>query len=501
MLEALELLVLAAAPWPLYRALAIPHFRRFYTCFAICTLILLLLYAVAVVSLALYLPSLLPVATMLALAGLAAERWRARSDYGKARKLPPGSLALVPRLPWLDHRFYLKQARRHGPVFKFSLYFKPMACIVGADLGHDLLQSHGDALRAPPVRFNRIIPGGFLRYMEGSTHAHYRRILQNGFAPSVLEQCDDYTRTRVRAALAGMARSGGGIGPRSPLSEMFLVILLHLFFGVSDDSGAFGRLRKLYERIDVRKAACSSVKKEQEIAVEITRLIRQQVELLEKQSPGGETPPSCVLVKILRDDPAALVDETILLNLVYMVQVGRNDMTGLLMWILKKLADHPEFIRQLRDQIGPVGDHEAVVRAELAELIVKETLRLEQSEFLSRKASADIHFKGFTIPRGWLVRICVREGHRDPDRFRDPERFDPHRFEGHGHRTRAYSPLGMLGHSCLGAQIVSHVGRTFVTELARGFDLRVVSDGPREFGVAHWTPSSAFRINLQARSA
>ena len=115
MLETFELIVLAFAPWPLYRALAIPTFRRFYTCFAIGVFVFLVVYAVAIAILAIYLPVILHVAAMLAIAILFWERWRARSDYGKAKKLPPGSLALVPRAPWIDHRFYLKQAEENGP--------------------------------------------------------------------------------------------------------------------------------------------------------------------------------------------------------------------------------------------------------------------------------------------------------------------------------------------------------------------------------------------------
>ena len=505
MLEALELLVLAVAPWPLYRALTIASFRRFYRCFAVYTVTLLLLYAATVVSLAVFLPSLLHVATALALTGLAAERWRARSAYGKARRLPPGSLSLVPRGPRLDHRFYLKQARRHGPVFKISLFFKPTVCIVGAGLGHQLLQSRGAALRAPAARFSQFIPLGFLRYMEGSTHTHYRKILGSGFAPAVLENCDGGIRSDVRAALADLARSGaragdGGISPRAALHDMLLVILLRLFFGLPAHDSAGWRFRQLYESINVRKAICRSARKEKAVAAEIVRLVRQQIAVYDKHVLEGRTSPSCVLARIRRQHPDALADETVLLNLVYMVQVARSDMTGLLMWILKMLGDHPEYLRQVRDQLDAGCLDETAPLHQLAALIVKETLRLEQSEFLSREATADIDFNGFTIPRGWLVRICIREGHRDPALFADPERFDPQRFVAHGSGMNGYSPLGMLGHSCIGAQIVSQVGQIFVFELARGFDLTLVADGPREFGADHWTPGSTFRINLQTRT-
>lgn len=497
MLEALELLVLAAAPWPLYRALTLASFRRHYARFVVGILVLLTLHAAVAVSLALFLPGLLHGAALLALAGLAAERWRARSDYGKAKGLPPGSLALVPAAPRRDHRFYLEQSRRHGPIFKVSLHFRPMVCIVGAGLGSELLQSHAAALRAPEPRYSRNIPGGFLRYMEGGTHRHYRRILQTGLAPAVLEDGEAETRRQVRATLAAMARDGGS-SPRPALSDMLLAILLRLFFGTAEGGGTGRRLMQLYGSIDVRKTARRSARTEKAVAGEIARLARRQIEDAAQQARQGETPPACILASIAQHHPEALADDTMLLNLVYMVQVARTDMTGLLMWILKQLGDHPETLGQLRHQLG--RDPAAAPPPRLAELIVKETLRLEQSEFLSREAVADIDFKGFRIPRGWLVRVCIREGHRDPARFAEPERFDPHRFLAQSYGPREYSPLGMLGHACIGAQIVSRIGQIFVTELARSFDLAIVADGPREFGVDHWTPSSTFRIALRPRT-
>jgi (+)-abscisic acid 8'-hydroxylase len=504
MLETIELVVLAAAPWPLYRALAIPPFRRFYTCFAIGVLVFLVVYALAAVLLAIYLPALLHAAAILAIAILCWERWRARSDYGKAGKLPPGSLALVPREPWIDHRFYLKQAKENGPVFKASLFFRPMICVVGADQGHELLREHGDVLRAPPVRFNRFIPGGFLRYMEGDDHARYRKLFQAGIARSVLQDCAESIESDVRDSLDSITNSSEntgdlGVNPRAAFREMLLSILLRLFFGISKDAGAFGRLCELYEKLDIRKAACGTAKREIEVAREIAEIVKQQADSVKKRSIEGTPAPASFLAEILKHEPNAACDDTVILNLVYMVQVARTDMTGLLMWVLKKMSDNFEAVEQLRLQTSDLENQPRPTGPQFASAIVKETLRLDQSEYLYRKAQVNIQFKGFAIPKGWLVRICIREGHRNPKIFPDPERFDPHRFVGRIYGTKEYSPLGLLGHSCLGAQLVDLVGRTFVTVLANDFDWRVVSDGPREFAAAHWATSSKFRINLRAR--
>ncbi len=504
MLETFELSVLAFAPWPLYRALAIPTFRRFYTCFAIRVFVFLVVYAVAIASLAIYLPVILHVAAMLAIAILFWERWRARSDYGKAKKLPPGSLALVPRGPLIDHLFYLKQAEENGPIFKVSFFFRPMVCVVGADQGHEFLREHGDALRAPPVRFNRFIPRGFIRYMEGDDHARYRKLFQAGTAWSVLKDCAKSIESGVRDSLNSIANSSEntgnrGINPRAAFHEMQLWILLRLFFGISEDPYVFRRLCELYENIDIRRAGCGSAKREIKVAREIAEIVKQQADFVKKRAIEGTPIPASFLAEILKHEPYVVSGDTVILNLVYMVQVARTDMTGLLMWVVKKMSDNFEVVEQLRLQNSDLDNHPRPAGSQLAGAIVKETLRLEQSERLYRKAHDNIQFKGFAIPQGWLIRICIREGHRNPEIFADPERFDPHRFIEHDYRTREYSPLGMLSHSCLGTQIVDFVGRTFVTVLTTDFDWVVVSDGPREHDAGHWTPSSKFRIKLWAR--
>ena len=504
MLETIELVVLAFAPWPLYRALAIPPFRRFYTCFAIGVLVFLVVYALAVALLAIYLPVLLHAAAILAIGILFWERWRARSDYGKVRNLPPGSLALVPREPWIDHRFYLKQAKVNGPVFKASLFFRPMICVVGADQGHELLREHGDALRAPSVRFNRFIPRGLLRYMEGDDHARYRKLFQTGIARSVLQDSAESIESDVRNSLNGIANSSEntgalGVNPRAAFREMLLLILLRLFFGISEDADVFQRLCKLYEKLDIRKAACGSGKREVEAAREIAEIVKQQADFAKKQAIDGIPTPASFLAEILKHEPQVISDDTVILNLVYTVQVACTDMTSLLMWVAKKMSDNFEVVEQLRLQNSDVDQPSRPAGSQLASAIVKETLRLDQSEYLYRSALDDIQFKGFAIPKGWLIRICIREGHRNPEIFPDPERFDPHRFIDHSYGPREYSPLGMLSHSCLGAQIVDLVGRTFVTVLTKEFDWLVVSDGPREFGASHWATSSKFRINLRTR--
>jgi cytochrome P450 len=498
LLTSLEIAVLALAPWPLYRLLSIPVFRQSFFCFALRVVGILIAYAIVIVMLVRYAPVLLHAAAALAVIILVTERLRARPSYGETKTLPPGSLALVPRRPWVDDAYFEKMSVRYGPIFKTSHYFRPMICIVGARRGLALMSAHGDDLLPPQVRFNQFIPRGFLRYMSPSDHDKYKNMFQRVLSRSVLQNAEAEMRSVIQGGLAKMATDSAvcpddGIDVRPYLSDMLLTVFATLFFGVAQDDKTLGGLHALYQRIDIKKASCASPRQEMEAAEQIAKVITDQLALFENLRKDGNPLPPCVLAEFLRLDLAADIDRTIILNLVYIVQAGRADLSGLLTWTLKMLCDNARWIPHIHNDLLENQTDSARTSGLLASRVIKEVLRLEQSEFLFRRVTTDIEFEGFLIPRGWSLRICIREGHRDADIFAEPQQFNPDRF-AKTHSKEEYSPLGMLRHSCLGAQIVDKIGTLFVSELARTYTCVATRDGPREYGRAHWEPSSRFRV-------
>ena len=500
LLTIVEISVLVLGPWPLYRLLSIPVFRKSYFCFALRVLGILLVYAIVVILLVYYTPSLLHAAAALAVVVLVMERWRARPSYGETRNLPPGSLSLVPRQPWVDDQCFAKMSERYGPVFKISHYFRPMICIVGPRRGLALMSAHDDDLLPPTVRFNQFIPRGFLRYMSPPDHDRYKKLLQRVLSRSVLQGAEPEVRAVIRSGLEKMATGTAihpdeGIEPRHYLSDMLLTVFTTLFFGFQRDDKTLDVLKALYRRIDIKKASCASSRQEMRAAEQIAEVVQEQLARFEIQKKNDSPLPRCVLAEFLRLNLIAEFDRTVVLNLVYIVQAGRADMSGLLTWTLKILCDNDNWLPKIRDNLLTRRADSEEVSGRLAGRVIKEVLRLEQSEFLFRRVAKDIEFENFVIPKDWSLRVCIREGHRDADIFADPQHFNPDRFEKNFMKEE-YSPLGMLRHSCLGAQIVDMIGTLFVCELARTYSCVATSDGPREYGRAHWEPSSRFRIAL-----
>jgi cytochrome P450 len=432
--------------------------------------------------------------------------WRACPGFGRTRALPPGSLAVLPSGSWRELWFYRDLAARHGPVFKTSYLVRPMVCVMGLGRGLALLREHQGSLETSPVGFSRFIPRGFLRYMEPAPHEMYRALFRRVLARDVVDAWEPEWATEVRATLRAMAAaddpaSRPGIAPPDHLDGLVFRGFVRLFLGLPSDSLLLPGLRRHFETIDIRNPRQIPDREVLAALEALERILRAQAATFAAARADAPV-PRCFLAELWRAHPEALDDPTVTRNLVYMLYTGGKDVTGLLGWVLRILADHPEWVERLGREVD-AGDVERLRASDsLASRTVLECLRLEQSEYLHRTALADLRFGGLRIPKGWLVRICVRESHQDPAVFEAPDHFDPDRFLGRRYGPEEFSPFGLHRFTCLGDHLTRTAARVFAAELARDYVPRVVVDGPREFGSwQHWKPSDHLRVALAPRTA
>ncbi|WP_238007069.1 cytochrome P450 [Dactylosporangium sp. AC04546] len=127
------------------------------------------------------------------------------------------------------------------------------------------------------------------------------------------------------------------------------------------------------------------------------------------------------------------------------------------------LLRHPDVLDRLR--------HEP----DLITPLVEELLRYEPPVHLlpSRTALADIDVAGTTIPQGSPITLMLAAGNRDPDRFPDPDRFDPDRIDN------VHLGYGSGIHYCFGAPLARVETQVALPALVRRLvHPRLVADPP-----------------------
>lgn len=118
--------------------------------------------------------------------------------------------------------------------------------------------------------------------------------------------------------------------------------------------------------------------------------------------------------------------------------------------------------------------------------VVEEGLRLFGAvSHWRRRALVDVTVGGIDLPAGSQILLSFTAANRDPARFAEPDRLDPHRSDARRHLT-----FGHGIHVCLGAPLARLEMRILIEELSRAFP------GMRRMPGAEltWEPALAFRV-------
>ncbi|MGA9050781.1 MAG: hypothetical protein WB422_05230 [Pseudolabrys sp.] len=286
-------------------------------------------YAAIVTAAELYSPWALRILAGIALLATALDRWRARPSYGRARGLPPGSLAIAPIGPWVDQADYLKRAARYGPVFKMNNFLQPMVCVVGLKSGADLLRSHDGDLSVPPLPFERYVPGGFIRYMPADEHRPLAARLRAAISDAVIRDREPAMARIAASEVQQLAKdstaNGAGIPPRPYLDRTVFAMFAEVFFAIDHQSGRLGALRRCYSMIHYSRAWKTSPRRVEQNLRQIEALVR---------AGGSVGRGRSFLSELSRGEPTSNLDNNTLRNLIYLLLIASTDVTGLMHWVI-----------------------------------------------------------------------------------------------------------------------------------------------------------------------
>ncbi|WOK93880.1 Cytochrome P450 [Canna indica] len=131
------------------------------------------------------------------------------------------------------------------------------------------------------------------------------------------------------------------------------------------------------------------------------------------------------------------------------------------------LDSSPEIIAHLREEhVGVLNSRrqneesnltfEDYKSMEFTQCVINETLRLGNIvSHIQRKVSADVHYKGYLILKGYNIAAHLSAVHLDPSLFEDPHHFNPWRWlcSSGVKKTNDFMPFGGGARHCPGSEI------------------------------------------------
>ncbi|WP_327249122.1 cytochrome P450 [Streptomyces sp. NBC_01320] len=191
--------------------------------------------------------------------------------------------------------------------------------------------------------------------------------------------------------------------------------------------------------------------------------LRQYLGGLLEQRHGR--PGDDLLSRLANDDgpDGRMTDEEIVSTANLLLIAGHETTVNLITNGMLTLLRHPQVLQRLRDE------------PDLVVPLVEELLRYEPPVHIIpwRAAYSDITVADTVIPKGSQIMLMLASGNRDPDRFHDPDRFDPDR------RDNQHLGFGSGVHLCFGGPLARRETQIALTELVRRLDRpRLVADPP-----------------------
>jgi cytochrome P450 len=399
-------------------------------------------------------------------------------------------------------------AGKYGDVFRFQMAgFGTVAVIASPELIREVFLGNTEVfLGGQSNNMLRPFVGDHsLLVLDGDPHARQRKLLAPAFHG---ERMLAYGQTML--ALAHTAIDRFPLQRRFPLhpemQAITLRVILRTIFGIGDGSAESGatstEARALFDRLFHLTQTGVELASNPLLIFPILqhelfglspwgrfmRIVREMDDLLrtevDRRRQSGELSGRSDILSMMmqaRDEAgeamsfAELRDE-----LVTMLVAGHETTANALGWTMALLLQHPEFAAELAQQLETTRsaagalDPEKVAKLELLDATIRESLRLRPiAPMVARMLAKPLQLGGYDIPAGWVVAPAISLVHERASTYRDPQRFDPHRFLREKLPASEWLPFGGGHRRCIGAAFATYEMKMVLAALLSRTRLRL----------------------------
>lgn len=303
--------------------------------------------------------------------------------------------------------------------------------------------------------------------INDAAHRRERRLLQPAFHRRYIEGYRDEMVAQT-AALLGRWQAGQTRNIHADMMQLTLLIAGHTLFGLDFTRGGakLGEEMQAWLRLISHPAVLlcpydlplTPYRRLVNLSLSLDQQMRAVIAQKRQQNLAAATDVLSTLIQV-RDEEGEQLSEAELIGHANMLFVaGHETSSNALTWTLFLLAQHPDIMAAVYEELTAVLSGDAPAVAQLSELqlldrVIKESLRiLPPVPASGRLVAQDTELAGYAIPRGYEVIFSHYHTHHNPQVYAEPERFDPDRWLTISPSPHEYMPFSAGRRMCLGSE-------------------------------------------------
>ncbi|KAG9157048.1 hypothetical protein Leryth_009100 [Lithospermum erythrorhizon] len=307
----------------------------------------------------------------------------------------------------------------------------------------------------------------------------------------------------------------------SPFAKTVTLTLACRFFMGTDDAGKIARLVKHFDDVTqgmhsivldfpgmvfyrANKAAAAIRK---ELSVVISKKKKEVASVMASSSGQKPVLMDILSYMILATDPngkfmpeAELADK-----MMGLLVAGYSTVATAITFLMKYVGENPDIYNLIRQEqmeiaaskkLGEPLQWADVQKMKYSWNVICETMRLTppiQGTF--RQVLQDFTYAGYTIPKGWKLYWTMSSTNKDPSYFKDPEKFDPSRYEG-DIVPYTYVPFGGGPRTCPGKEYARFAILAFLHNVVKRYSWELTMPDEKIIGDMMPTPANGLPIRL-----
>ncbi|HEY3772762.1 MAG TPA: cytochrome P450 [Solirubrobacteraceae bacterium] len=379
----------------------------------------------------------------------------------------PGLPFLGQTLPmFVDGLAFCRRAhRRYGSVSWTKVIGTEVAVVLGGEAISTVLANRDESFSS--ARGWDYFIGPFFNrgvmLMDAPDHRHHRLIMQQAFKRERLRGYLNRMHPAIERGISGWPIDGR-LHAYAALKALTLDIATEVFVGGELGAEANDINRAFVDAVVAGQALIRAdvpipgAKWHRGIASRrrLEAHFRAQVDA--HRSGDGEDLFS-VLCRAESEDGQRFSDGDVVNHMIFVLMAAHDTSTITLTMMLYYLARKPEWQDRLRAESDALGtetpSYEQLDSLTSFDLVFRETLRMNAPVgMVARRAVRDTAIDGHFVPAGTLLMLQIYPTHRMEPWWRDPDRFDPTRFDAEhidepGPRD-SWLPFGSYAHKCIG---------------------------------------------------
>uniref|UniRef100_I1PE13 Cytochrome P450 n=1 Tax=Oryza glaberrima TaxID=4538 RepID=I1PE13_ORYGL len=466
---------------------------------------------------------------------LASLKWNSshpcKADEGS--RLPPGSRGL----PFLGESlefftsstslelpvFFKRRLDRYGPVFRTNMVGQDLIVCLDPEVNSFVFQQEERLFQCwYPDSFMRIIGADNIITTLGSSHKYIRNLILRLFGPENLRRAmlQDVHRTAQASLLSWLDRPS--IELKDAVSSMIFSVTAKKLISY-DSLASDGKMWKQYDAfirgllafpIGIPGTAfykCMQGRK---------NVMKMLKELIDERKEASGRRGSIDFIDVLLEElneEKPLISENVALDLIFLLLFASFETTAsAITAVVRFLTDNPEALQELAEEHDNIQKRRVDLNSEITweeyksmkftSHVIHEALRLANiAPVMFRKATEDVHIKGFFIPKGSKIMICPSTVHLNPMIYKDPNIFNPWRWkvckihndtaEPTGGASKDFMAFGGGLRLCVGADFAKLQTAIFLHCLVTKYRWKAIKGGTMVLGPGLRFPEG-FHIQL-----